>query len=374
GRPLLTGGTGRLASAHFAFRELPARRHRRRRLRVLELAGPRDFDERTRALRERRGRFVGRTGELERLEQAYEIAVAEGRRVVAAVIGGAGAGKSRLLAEFVARAEARPPAPRLVALAANPAARDAPFWLVGDLLQSTLTLPPRRGRAARGATVQRLRHVLGGVGLDRSELDECLAAVELALELRDGAVGSGDPAAADLRERVASALRSLRRALTGPVLVVIEDLHLAHATSSAVLRSGVQSEPAPELVVLTSRRELRDLPEDALRIALDELDEEERAALIRDRLAGAGDESTVAAVARRAGGNPLFIEELAGAVRERAGGATAVEVPAGVRDVLTARVDRLAPACRATLQHAAVIGPVFRSRILEELLGPAVHD
>src|SRR5690606_11622385 len=299
---------------------------------------------------------------------------AEGRRVVAAVIGGAGAGKSRLLAEFVARAEARPHAPQLVALAANPAARDAPFWLVGDLLQSTLNLPPRRGRAARGATVQRLRHVLGGVGLDRSELDECLAAVELALELRDGAVGSGDPAAADLRERVASALRSLRRALTGPVLVVIEDLHLADATSSAVLQSVVQSEPAPELVVLTSRRELRDLPEDALRIALDELDEEERAALIRDRLAGAGDESTVAAVARRAGGNPLFIEELAGAVRERAGGATAVEVPAGVRDVLTARVDRLAPACRATLQHAAVIGPVFRSRILEELLGPAVHD
>src|SRR5690606_2659871 len=156
GRPLLTGGTGRLASAHFAFRELPARRHRRRRLRVLELAGPRDFDERTRALRERRGRFVGRTGELERLEQAYEIAVAEGRRVVAAVIGGAGAGKSRLLAEFVARAEARPHAPQLVALAANPAARDAPFWLVGDLLQSPLNLArPRRPRRHRAAPAPR---------------------------------------------------------------------------------------------------------------------------------------------------------------------------------------------------------------------------
>src|SRR5690606_29592885 len=39
-RPLLSGGTGRLSSAQFRFRELPARRYRSRRLRVLELIGP----------------------------------------------------------------------------------------------------------------------------------------------------------------------------------------------------------------------------------------------------------------------------------------------------------------------------------------------
>src|SRR5207244_9605347 len=52
GRPLFTGGAGRMSSAHFAFRELPARRHLHRRGRVLELQGLRSFDERGRALLE----------------------------------------------------------------------------------------------------------------------------------------------------------------------------------------------------------------------------------------------------------------------------------------------------------------------------------
>jgi len=372
-RPLLTGGTGRLASAQFAFRELPARRLRSRRLRVLELLGPRDFDERARALHERRGRFVGRTAELEKMDLALESALAEERRAVLAVIGSAGVGKSRLVAEFVARVQGRPHPPRLIALAASPVARDAPFWLVGDLLQSALNLPPRRGRAARGAVIQRLRHVLAG-GMERAEQDDCLGAVELALELRDGALGAANqgPASADLRERVASALRSVRRSLSGPILWVIEDLHLADMTSAEALRSALRSTDAnlADLVVLTSRGALQGLPPATEVIELADLAEPERSELVADRLAEAASPDAITAVTRRARGNPLFIEELAAAVREVG---RPSEVPAGVRDVLIARVDRLPSATRATLQHAAVVGPVFRSRILEELLGPPVH-
>ena len=372
-RPLLTGGTGRLASAQFAFRDLPARRLRSRRLRVLELLGPRDFDERARALQERRGRFVGRAKELERMELALERALAAERRAVIVVVGGAGVGKSRLVAEFVARVQGRPHPPRLIALAASPVARDAPFWLVGDLLQSALNLPPRRGRAARGAVIQRLRHVLAG-GMERAEQDECLGAVELALELRDGEVGAASQreASADLRERVASALRSVRRSIRGPVLWVVEDLHLADMTSAEALRTALRSTDASitDLVVLTSRGPLEGMPSSTERIELGDLEEPERSELIADRLAEAASRDAVTAVARRARGNPLFIEELASAVREAG---QQGEVPAGVRDVLIARVDRLPAATRATLQHAAVVGPVFRSRILEELLGPAVQ-
>jgi serine/threonine protein kinase/tetratricopeptide (TPR) repeat protein len=369
GRPLLTGGTGRLASAQFLFRELPARRHRRRRLRVLELVGPRDFDERTRSLRERRGRFVGRVAELERLERAFELALGERRRVLATVVGGAGVGKSRLLAEFVARALDLPRPPQLVAVAANRVARDAPFWLIGDLLQSALNLPPRRGRAGRSTTVQRLGYVLDAFGIERNERDECLASVELALELRDGAVDSHDDASADLRERVGSALRTLRRALNDPVLLIIEDLDLADVTSREVLKTVLLADPGPELVVLTTRSAIPGLPAAEV-IELEELDDAEREELIRDRLAGARAEDAVGEVARRTGGNPLFIEELAAAVRDLG----RAQVPTSVRDVLIARIDRLDPACRATLQHASVIGPAFRSRILEELIGPAIHD
>jgi len=371
-RPLLTGGTGRVASAQFAFRELPARRLRSRRLRVLELIGPRDFAEQTRALRERRGRFVGRAAELERLAAALERALSEGGRAVVAVVGGAGVGKSRLVAEFVARVEARAHPPSLVAVAASPVSRDAPFHLIGDFLQSALKLPIRRGKAGRGATIHRLRHVLARAEMDRSELDECLAAVELSLELRDGALGTTGQATADLRDRVGSALRSVRRALGRPLLLVLEDLHLGDLPSLEVFRGVARVEPGlPELIVVTSReRQQLPIPEGAEVIELEELAEPARSELILDRLAEAGAPEAVAAVARRAGGNPLFIEELASAVHELG----RAQVPAGLRDVLMARVDRLPVASKAALQHAAVIGPVFRSRILEELLGPAVHQ
>ncbi|HKE15633.1 MAG TPA: protein kinase [Kofleriaceae bacterium] len=372
GRPLLTGGTGRVASAQFAFRELAARRLRSRRLRVLELVGPRDFAEQTRALRERRGRFVGRAGELEYLAAALERALGGDRREVVAVVGGAGVGKSRLVAEFVARVEARARAPALVAVAASPAARDAPFMLVGDFLQSALGLPIRRGKAGRGITIHRLRHVLGRAGLERAEMDECLAAFELSLELRDGAIGTTGQASADLRERVGGALRCVRRALGGPALLVLEDMHLADLPSLDALRGAARAEPGvPEMVVVTSReRQPLPVPEGAAVIELDELGEPERGELILDRLAESAAPDAVAAVARRAGGNPLFIEELASAVRELG----RAQVPAGLRDVFMARVDRLPVASKATLQHASVIGPVFRSRLLEELLGPSVHQ
>ncbi|HTE49247.1 MAG TPA: protein kinase [Kofleriaceae bacterium] len=373
-RPLLTGGTGRVASAQFAFRELPARRLRSRRLRVLELVGARDYADQTRALRDRRGRFVGRAAELERLGAALERALSEKRRVVIAVVGGAGAGKSRLVAEFVARVEARAHPPALVAVAASPAARDAPFWLIGDFLQSGLKLPIRRGKAGRGGTIHRLRHVLDRAGMERTELDECLAAVELALELRDGAIGTTGHASADLRDRVAGALRSVRVSLGGALLVVLEDMHLADLPSLDVLRGAGRLDPGiPELVVMTSReREQLPLPDpDATEVIdLGELGADERTELVIDRLAELATPEAVAAVTRRAGGNPLFIEELASAVRELG----RAQVPSGLRDVLMARVDRLPVASKAALQHAAVIGPVFRRRILEELLGPEVHQ
>jgi tetratricopeptide (TPR) repeat protein len=374
GRPLLTGGTGRVASAQFTFRELPPRRLRSRRLRVLELIGPRDFAEQTRSLHERRGRFVGRSAELERLAGALERALTSSRREVVALVGGTGMGKSRLVAEFVARVEARPHAPALVAVAASPAARDAPYGFIGDFLQTALGLPLRRGKAGRGATIRRLRHVLTRRGAEPAEVDECLAAIELSLELRDGAIGTAGQVSADLRDRVSSAMRSVGRALgVGAALLVLEDLHLADLPSVDVLRASAPIQPGvPELVLFTSRdRERLPVPASAEIIDLDELGEAERRELILDRLAEAASPDTVATVARRGGGNPLFIEELSSAVRQLGRGA---QLPAGLRDVLMARVDLLPVASKATLQHAAVVGPVFRSRILEELLGPAVHQ
>jgi predicted ATPase len=78
-------------------------------------------------------------------------------------------------------------------------------------------------------------------------------------------------------------------------------------------------------------------------------------------------------VTEKAEGNPLFAEEIVGFLIERgvlrstAGKvefdsiAVTVALPASVQNLLTARVDRLAPKDRALLQAASVIGRRFDS-------------
>jgi tetratricopeptide (TPR) repeat protein/tRNA A-37 threonylcarbamoyl transferase component Bud32 len=378
-RPLLAGGAGRLASAHYAFRELPARKPRSRRLRVLELLGPRSFDERDRALRDRRGLFVGREPELRAMMEAAELAGAENRRVVLALTGDAGVGKSRLIAEFVARSPGYDPADqRLVAVAARAGSRDAPYSLVIALVQAALNLPPGRGENARARLLHRLRYVLEQAAFERDHIDDVIGAFEEATELRDGVASRGRdaPGAGDLRDRVASAIHSFRRAvIPGEELqiTVLEDVHFADGASAGVLRS-VLGHPAEgaELVIVSARRRTAGggLPDSIDRvIEVPELTTGERTQLIRDRLGERDDPEAVNAVARRAGGNPLFIEELAVAVRESG----AEHIPNSAREVILARVDRLPAEAKSALQHAAVAGTTFRTRLLEELLGARVH-
>jgi eukaryotic-like serine/threonine-protein kinase len=376
GRPLLSGGAGRLTSAHYTFRELPARRLARRRLRVLELTGRRSFDERVRVLHERRGRFFGRAHELAELDEALTRAAAENRRVTVAIIGRAGVGKSRLVAEFVARGTSPNPG-FLVAVAATPGGKVAPFALVTDLFQTGLNLPPGRGEGARAGLARRLRHVLHQAELEAEDIDEAVTALDLATELRDGAPVGDVEASGDLRNRVTAALAAFRTSFVGrgPTLItILEDLHFVDGASADVFAASLGAPAAgAELLIATALPGpdgAAALPDGIdLVIALDELDPTERRELARDRLAGAGGDQAAEAVAERAGGNPLFIEELAAAVRE-----TGPErIPSSVRDVIVSRVDRLPAPAKRTLQYAAVAGRTFRARILEEVGGPEVQ-
>ena len=364
GRPLLGGGAGRLSAAHFAFREVPARRTLHRKVRVHEVLGPRSFDERDRALLARRGRFVGRAAALAELDARLDAVIAGGTPQRMLIRGPVGVGKSRLVAEFVARALARPAvAPRLVATAATPATTPLPFGLVVELVQAWLGLPPGRGRDARAQLAGRLARVLGRTRADRELATEAVAAIDAAMELRDGAAVAE---AADLPARVARALALVRAHLPGgrPQIVVIEDLHLADGPSLDVLRTG-RGEGGAELLLATSRPEPTHLPRFDAVIELGDLVGGDLRALVVDRLGDAASPVAVAAVIARAGGNPLFVEEVAAAIREQGED----EVPATARDVIAARVDRLSPPAKSVLQYAAVAGAGARARILEELVG-----
>jgi hypothetical protein len=168
-------------------------------------------------------------------------------------------------------------------------------------------------------------------------------------------------------------------AAAGPVLVVLDDLHRAEDETLQLLRSVVGGlATAPVLVLATvrpaevgpdleaalaalagpiaDRVELRGLAEPAVRELL-------------DRQGAGSDPRIVARVTERTGGNPLFVRELARLIATDGPAAAADAVPAGVREVLRRRVDRLPAGGRAVLRQAAVLGRDVEIDVLLAMLG-----
>src|SRR5205823_10133810 len=119
---------------------------------------------------------------------------------------------------------------------------------------------------------------------------------------------------------VSAGLGAFRAAMTDrqrPLLTIVEDIHHADGASLEVLRHALAM-PAngPELLVLTTRPDGPPPPAVDLAIHVGDLVGGELRALIADRLGDAATPLNIAAVIARGGGNPLFIEELAQAVRE----------------------------------------------------------
>ncbi|HMG56292.1 MAG TPA: tetratricopeptide repeat protein, partial [Kofleriaceae bacterium] len=170
---------------------------------------------------------------------------------------------------------------------------------------------------------------------------------------------------------VSAGLATFRTAMTSrerPALTVVEDIHLADSASLEVLRHTLAMPASgPELLVLTARPEGQPSPAVDAVLAIGDLAGNELRELIADRLGSAATPLAVATVLARGGGNPLFIEELAQAVRDA--GAAGEDVPASARDVVSARIDRLSPKARTALRFASVLGGAVRARLLEELLG-----
>jgi adenylate cyclase len=244
-----------------------------------------------------------------------------------------------------------------------------------DLYQAALGLPPARGRVARAQVVQRLNHLMTRADIPAEHARAVTTDLDRAMELRDGAgVAAREPA--DLRPRISAGLATFRTVITSrerPALTVVEDIHLADSASLEALRHTLAM-PAygPELLVLTARPEgLPPLAADVV-LTIGDLAGAELRALVIDRLGDAATPLAIATVLARGGGNPLFVEELAQAVRDA--GAAGEDVPATARDVVSARIDRLPARAKAALRFASVLGGTVRARLLEELLGEGSLD
>jgi len=382
----VTEQTARLAAGFFDFvdRGEQSLKGASAPVRVFDLRGHgriRSRLERSRA----RGfsRFVGRQRELALLETALREAES-GRPSIVLISAEPGAGKSRLCHEFVERAAGA----AVHAARALSHGRMLPFHAIAALARSLFDL----GDGAAPSDVRdAVRHGYGDAPYDPVAADFWLD----LFGVPDHHPSSGlDPDArrARLFESLLDLVRArARRELT---LVWVEDLHWLDPASEAALATLTERLLAPEsagsriLLLATTRPEYR--PAWAARVeslSLAPLGPVEGRTLLDDWL---GSDDLLAPlrdrIEARAGGNPLFVEEMIRSLVERgvvrgergAYGLDApvedITLPETVQAVLASRIDRLADRDKDVLQAAAVIGQDVPIDLLRAVVGLTEPD
>lgn len=178
-----------------------------------------------------------------------------------------------------------------------------------------------------------------------------------------------------------------------PAVLVLEDVHWADSASLEILAVLLRRAMARTMLVIYTRRPEGEiaLPDGALILRLDPLQGAEAIQLARSILGRDLSRDLERHLEARAGGNPLFVEELvraleeAGDLEEREGvmyllPGAAERLPSTLTEILLARFDRLERSVRSLTQVGSVIGRSFALRLLaatvddeESLLEPRLE-
>ena len=323
--------------------------------------------------------FVGRADEVAELQAAFARSLA-GVGEVIGVVAPAGVGKSRLCQEFAD--QCRDSGIRVYEAQCEAHTREIPLVPVLQMLRS------RFGIAAADSDSEAQDKILSellALGTDLGTAED----LELVYDFLGVRASDAPeiPMKGDARNR---RLRDLVRRLVQatnrePSVVLIEDLQWVDPASAVFLETLVEAVPGSGgLVVATFRPEYRAgwmsgssyrqipltaLPQDALDALLGEL-------LGPDRSLDGLSEL----ISERTGGNPLYVEEI---VRELDESGTLdgergayrmareideLPVPPTVQAIIAARIDRLTPEAKVTLQTAAAIGTETSRELLSEVV------
>lgn len=302
--------------------------------------------------------FVGRADQLQTLNDAFARAMSNRAAVLVTIVASPGAGKSRLAAEFTeSLQEARTLTGSCLAFGEG-----ITFWPLRHVLMAAAEIADEDDPAGAERKIASL--------LGESE-DASGAAARLA-----GAVGLRD-SAVETQEIFLAARRLFETmARKQPLVIVWEDIHWGEPSFLRLVRYLVRRCSAPILFVALSRPELfeaaprwRNQDENHWLVDLPPLGESHVDRLIDEVLGGTViDHRTRQRIVQVAGGNPLYVQEIARMIRDEpvASGAE-IPVPPTVNAVIAARLDRLATEDKALLQRAAVVGLDFDERAIRHL-------
>src|SRR4051794_20155008 len=314
-----------------------------------------------RAASSREAPLVGRDYEIGTIESLYERVMREGRPHLVTLIGEAGVGKSRLLAEFEQRIAGREASLRTGRCL--PYGSGIVFWALGEVLREECGI--HEGDTSEEAWTKLASYVGDALG-ESSEAPAAVIGRSLGLDVPQelGQTESEDPER--VRESFFSALRSLIEGVARrrPLVLAFEDIHWADEGMLDVIEHLAQWVRAPLMVLCLTRDELLERRpswgggrRNATQLFLEPLTVEDTRELVTALMPGDGSE-LAPVVAERSGGNPLFAEEMVRRIIEE-GSAEAAELPETVQAVLAARLDALDPFERRLVQQAAVVGRTF---------------
>jgi class 3 adenylate cyclase/DNA-binding winged helix-turn-helix (wHTH) protein/tetratricopeptide (TPR) repeat protein len=342
--------------------------------------------------------LVGREEQLTRFRACLD-RLDEGVGGALFVIGEAGVGKSRLVAEV--RREAAERGLRWLEARTLPYGRNISYFPFQQIVQADCGIQPGDSVPVRE---QKLRDRLQRLFAD--EAGDFLPVLGNLLGI--------PPAESEGREPSLSEDENLRRSLNDvaaryatrlsteqPTVFVFEDVHWLDKSSAALLQNLLPlNAEAPMLGCFVGRGDpdsvTLELLETAQRtegltcvdIQLQRLSRRETQRLVRNLLGGARvDQQVMHAIESRSEGNPLFVEEIvrhlidSGSLERdgqgnwrvvKAGGD--LTIPSTIQGVLAARIDRLPEEPRQELLRASIIGRSFYRELLSDISASAADD
>jgi tetratricopeptide (TPR) repeat protein len=338
--------------------------------------------------------FVGREAELDLLERevALALGISSGRTVF--VEGTSGAGKTSLVTEFLARTTAQRPELAIARGRCLQTFGSADPYLpfveaVRDLSDDDAT------GSIKGETVAQLLAELAPYWLQVVPLVGGLlsATFATAARLKGQSQGGAAPSREALFVQYLELIKKL--AAESPLLIVLDDLHWADQSSVALLAHLSRGVARLPVVILGTLRRtdaelekhpvlevIRELEREDLakRIHLGDMGADVLGALLAAEFGGDVSEPLKRWMLETAGGNPLFVSELArlmkqnGAAVEENGewqltaAADGIEVPRSAEAVIETRIQHLEPEEIRVLQYASVEGNEFNSTVVSCLL------
>jgi len=312
------------------------------------------------------GDLVGRSRELDVLRGIWERVAGGSVPHLVTVLGPAGIGKTRLAQEF-----------------------DAVVDKLGGRTVHGRSLPYRESSAyfAFSTVVKQLSGIFES---DSSEVGLRKLRERVAGDLPSSAnpdtvtehlailLGLDPEGSVDDREELFFSVRCFIEAVAReqPTMLVFEDIHWSDRSLLDLIELlAARLRDIPVLLLTLARPDLLDsrpawgggLPAYTA-LPLAPLSPAEAGQLAQLRLGEALRSEAASQLADTAGGNPLFIEQLAATMAESSPSATA-SLPTSIRGILAARLDALPAPERSLLLDAAVVGKTFWRGALERIAG-----